>query len=173
MTRSQIQTVPDYYQKYIDLVPDVNLLEVLPHGGLELFLNERNLLQEIGLKVYAPEKWTINQIIEHLMDTELIFLNRALRFARKDTTNLPGYEENYFAETARSNERSLEDLLENYQLIRACSTYFYKSLNEEQLLATGTANNQLISVLAVGFIIIGHPIHHFNTIKERYAPLVV
>jgi len=167
MKRSQITTVPDYYLNYINLAPDLNLMEILPTGGVELFLNNKDLLQNIGLQTYAPEKWTVHQIIEHLMDTERIFLTRALRFARKDKTNLPGYEQNDYAETARSNERDLEDLLEEYQLVRANSRYFFKSLNEEQLLAEGKANDQLISVLAIGFILIGHPIHHFGVIEER------
>lgn len=172
MKKTAIVTSPTYYQGYIDQAPDVELLDTLPKGGLELYLNDQKLLNEIGLQTYAEGKWTVNQIVEHLIDTERIFVNRALRFARKDSTELPGYEENDYAETARSNERTLDDLLEEYKAVRASSNFFFQHLNEEQLLAEGVASNQRISVLAIGFILVGHPIHHFGVIQERYAPLV-
>ncbi|MCG8578003.1 MAG: DinB family protein [Flavobacteriales bacterium] len=172
MKRSEIEIVPDYFLRYINLVPDAELMDVLPTGGIDLYQNELEKLKAIGLKTYAAEKWTIPELIEHLMDTERIFLNRSLRFVRQDTTPLPGYDENEYAKTSRANERSLEDLLEEYEVIRSCTNLFFKNLNREQLLATGEASGLKISVLAMGFIQIGHPIHHFNVIKERYFPLI-
>ena len=173
MKRSDIITTPDYYTRYINLVDDEDLMILLPKGGIHLLEQDLSLLQRIGLQTYEEGKWTVNQIVEHLIDTERIFLNRALRFARKDQTNLPGYEENDYAETARSNDRDIVDLINEYKIVREGTTYFFKHLNREQLLAEGTANGQRISVLAMGFILIGHPIHHHQVILERYAPLVV
>jgi len=173
MKKSQIQTAPSYFIQYIDLVEDKELMEVLDSGGIELFLDEIENLKNVGDKIYAEGKWTVNQIIMHLIDTERIFQNRALRFARKDKTNLPGYEENDYAAVARSNDRNVESLLEEYQITRLSTVSFFSNLNNEELSRTGTANGIEISVLAIGFLLVGHPIHHFNVIRERYFKIGV
>lgn len=172
MKKSDIKTVPAYYQKYIDQVPDIELMEALKSGGIELFHDHLDFLLALGDQVYAPGKWTVNQMVEHLMDTERIFLNRALRFARLDKTALPGFDENVYVANARSNELRLQDLLNQYSIIRQATVTTYSNFNEEELNRTGTADSKEISVLALGFIQVGHPIHHFNVVKERYFPLL-
>src|SRR5690606_31978102 len=136
--------------------------DALDNGGIELFLNDLDKLLELGNKVYAPGKWTINEMVEHLIDTERIFLNRALRFARNDKTELPGYDEDHYATNARSNELSLEKLMEDYEIIRMATMATFSNFNEQELMRTGVANGQEISVLALGFVLVGHPIHHYN-----------
>ncbi len=168
MKKSDVKNIPTYYQNYINLVDDAQLMDLIENGGIRLYLDKFELLNEIGLKTYAPGKWTVHQIIEHLIDTERLFIARSLRFVRNDKTDLPGYDENMYADESRSNERSIEELLEEYRIVRMASVSFFKNLSDDELKRTGTANGVEISVSAMGFIIIGHPIHHFNVIMERY-----
>ena len=172
MKRSDIQTVPEFYKKYINLVEDIDLMDALKGGGIDLYEAHFDQIKALGEEVYAPGKWTMNQMIEHLMDTERIFLNRALRFARNDKTELPGYEENFYADNARSNDIPIEKLLTQYKNLRQVTIDTFSNFNDEELMRTGKANGAEISVLALGFIQVGHPIHHFNVIKERYFPLI-
>jgi hypothetical protein len=117
---------------------------------------------------YASGKWTPKQILQHLIDTERIFVNRALRFARADFTELPGYDENHYAEHCFSNHRSLKDLLEEFKAVRTSSIYLYKSFNEEVLTHIGQASGGPFSVRVIPFILCGHQKHHIHVIKERY-----
>ena len=96
------------------------------------------------------------------------FAYRALRFARKDPTPLPGFDENLFAENAKADKRNWNDLLEEFKVVRKATEWLYGSFDEEQLNATGTSNNSSIYVLAFGFISVGHTIHHMNVVKQRY-----
>lgn len=172
MKRSDIKVVPAYYQKYIDLAPDIELIDALKTGGISLFQENISKLIDLGLQTYAPDKWTVNQMVEHIMDTERIFVNRALRFARNDQTELPGYDENMYASNARSNEFPIIQLMEQFAMVRKSTIATFENFNSEELQRTGKANGQEISVLALGFIQVGHPIHHFNVLKERYFPLI-
>jgi len=117
---------------------------------------------------YAEGKWTIKDIIQHLMDAERIFVYRALRFSRNDKTPLPGFEEDDYANSTNSNGRSIQDLLTEFSALRHSTLLFYKSLSEEQLKAIGTASNNQISTRALGFVIIGHQKHHQKVFEERY-----
>jgi len=172
MKKSDIKIVPPYYVPYINQANDEDLLIQLEEGGIALFLDHLEKLEAVGTKTYAQAKWTIPQIIEHLIDTERIFQYRALRFARQDKTELPGYDENMYAAVSKADNRSIEDLLEEYQIVRLSTLLLYKNLDSDQLHFTGKANGHEISVLALGFIMIGHSVHHFNVIQERYFELV-
>ncbi|MFT5819139.1 MAG: hypothetical protein ACI8ZM_000362 [Crocinitomix sp.] len=169
MKNLAISSAPDYYKGYIELAPDKPLMEVLPTGGIDLFINELATLKEIGQRIYAPGKWTINELIQHLIDTERIFINRALRFVREDDTALPGYDHDAYVPVSMANNQSIEDLLEEYKAVRKATELFYKPLTEKQLLNSGTASGVQISALSIGYILIGHPTHHFNVIMERYV----
>ena len=172
MKKSEIKTIPEYYQKYVDLADDGDLLDQLKDGGIELFENNFDLIKSLGLKSYAQGKWSANEMIEHLIDTERIFQTRCLRFARLDKTELAGYSENDYALSARSNQIAIEKLLADYKLLRASTYAMFSNFSDEELMRTGTANGQEISVLAMGFIFIGHPVHHFNVLQEKYFPLI-
>lgn len=117
---------------------------------------------------YEVGKWTPKDILQHIIDSERIFAYRALRFARFDTINLPGYEENDYAEVANANSRTIEDLIEEYKIVKLATIHLYKSFSEKMLLHIGQANNAPASVRAIGYIITGHEIHHINIIKARY-----
>jgi len=171
LKESALNTAPEYYHQYINLAPNLPILDIIEDGGLENFIHSFEELNEIGNKVYAPGKWTVKELVQHLIDTERIFVNRALRFARNDKTDLPGYDHDSFAPVSRANEQSLEDLLKEYRILRLSTYYFFKNMNEEQLLSVGKANGLEISVAAIGYILVGHPTHHFNVIKEKYFSL--
>lgn len=158
-----------YYTTYLPLVDTawtlVEELEVSVHNFIRF-------VQDIPMDKYdyryADGKWTIKDIIQHLIDTERIFSYRALRFARKDTTELPGYNENLYAETANGSERKLQEMLTELALVRQGTIMLFKSFSEESLLYKGVASGNIASVRALGFIIIGHQNHHIKIFKERY-----
>ena len=153
---------------YINATESKTLLEGLKEGMFQLTNFIKNVPADKLEYRYAEGKWTIKDILLHMMDTERIFAYRALRISRGDKTPLPGFEENDYVPFAFANSRSLESLLEEYENVRKATISFFESLNEEQLLFIGTASNTAISVRAVGFIITGHQNHHLKVIVERY-----
>jgi uncharacterized damage-inducible protein DinB len=117
---------------------------------------------------YADGKWTIKDIIQHIIDAERIFCYRALRISRNDKTALTGFDENEYVENTNANLRDWNDLLTELKLVRRSTVLFFKSISIEQLLRMGTASNHSVSVRAIGFVILGHQQHHFKIITERY-----
>ena len=117
---------------------------------------------------YQPEKWSVKDILLHLIDCERIFQYRALRISRSDKTPLPGFEENEYAVEANATSRTLESLLNEYKSVRKATFTLFETFSEEQFLKIGNASGKDISVRAIGYIILGHELHHINIIKERY-----
>jgi uncharacterized damage-inducible protein DinB len=117
---------------------------------------------------YAEGKWTIKDIIQHLIDSERIFSYRALRISRNDKTALPGFEENDYVANTNANGRNLQSLLTELAVVRQSTLSLFKSFTEEQLLRIGVASNSTVSVRAIAFIIIGHQKHHQRIFQERY-----
>lgn len=172
MKKSDIKIMLAYFTTYVNQASDEDILPQLEKGGISLYQNNIEKLKAIGTKVYAQGKWTIPQIIEHITDCERIFQYRALRFARQDKTELSGFDENIYAAVSKANDRTVEDLLNEFQIVRNSSVALFKNLDNDQLQFTGKANGNEVSVLALGFIMIGHSVHHFNVIQERYFGLV-
>ncbi len=168
MKKSHINQDPSYFDKYIDLVPDIELSEAIDQYGSDYYKAALPSLQSLGDKVYAEGKWTIKQIVQHLIDTERIFQYRALRFARRDNVLLPGFDEDQFAKAADVSKRKLEDLLDEWKAVNASGKALFASFTGEDLQSKGVAFNSNISVLSIGFIMAGHAIHHMNIISERY-----
>lgn len=157
-----------FYKPYIEALGDVILLD-----ELELSSNHFiDFLKTIPVAKhefrYAEGKWTIKDIVLHLIDAERIFTYRALRIARKDQTPLPGFEENDYVETAFANSRTMEDLMEEFGTVRQATLCLFKTFSDEQLTQMGTASEKPVSVRAIGFITLGHQKHHEKIIKERY-----
>ena len=117
---------------------------------------------------YADGKWTIKEIIQHIIDKERVFSYRALRISRNDKTPLPGFDENEFALNTNANDRHLQSLLTELSIVRQGTLALFKSFSEEQLKRIGTASDNQISVRAIGFIIIGHQKHHQTVFQEKY-----
>jgi hypothetical protein len=170
MTRTEFQPSEynSYYQKYIDLVSDAPLLQVLQIGQLETETYFKNLSPIKWRYRYQENKWTPKDILQHIIDTERVFAYRALYFARVENANLKGFDENIFAETALANNKTPETLLQEYTAVRNASISLFQGFNALQLKHRGVANDSTMSVAAVGFIICGHEIHHCNIINERY-----
>ena len=117
---------------------------------------------------YAEGKWTVKEVVQHIIDAERVFSYRALRFARKDSTALPGFNENVFAANAKVDKRSWEDLLDELSVVRKSTELLFASFDQDQLEAEGISNNHSIYVLGIGFICAGHCLHHQKVIEERY-----
>ena len=172
MTKSDIPVMPQYFDRYINLAEDIELIDALSQAASFDNLLPTETAEALGEVRYAPGKWTIQDIIQHLIDTERIMTYRALRFARNDQTTLPGFDEGLFGQTARATQRSLTDLYDEYALNRQSTIALFRSFDEAMLVRSGICFNQTISVLAIGFLLVGHPIHHINIIRERYLPLL-
>lgn len=165
--------MPQFFDRYILLVEDIDVIEGLQKTA-QLFHTEaiKQAMLKLGDQVYAPSKWTAKDILQHLIDNERIMSYRAMRFARNDKTALPGYDEELFGANTTANSRTIEDLLEEFLLVRKSTIALFKSFSDEMLHREGISFNQRISPLALGFVLIGHPIHHLNVLKERYFPLI-
>jgi uncharacterized damage-inducible protein DinB len=172
MNKNQINTLPEYFERYINHVPELDIIDALQKYDIEYLLQEKNTLKQIGHQVYAPGKWTIRDIFQHIIDTERIFAYRALRIARNDKTVLPGFDENLFAMNAHGSARKLDELLEEFDVVRKSTIALFHSFSDEDLQREGFIFQSDISVLAIGFTITGHAIHHMNVMKERYYPLI-
>ena len=157
-----------FYSGYVNLLGEINLLDALEASERDLLATIANLPEEKFLFRYAEGKWTIKELLCHMIDTERIFNYRALRFARKDTTDLPGFDENWYVDYCNANERSVSDLLQEFSEVRASTISLFKSFSDATLMQSGTANGHAMSVRALGFIISGHVWHHLGVIKERY-----
>ena len=132
----------------------------------------KKFLEEVPKKkidfAYAPGKWTIKELLQHIIDAERVFTYRALRFARKDATPLSGFDENSWAANANATVRDWKTLVGEFKAVRKSTQYLYGSFSDDQLKSAGEASGHQINVLALGFITAGHVAHHMKIIKERY-----
>jgi len=157
-----------YFETYISLSRGLSLLEsFLPNMEETVAFFQSVPTDKLDYR-YQPEKWSVKDILLHLIDCERIFQYRALRISRKDKTPLPGFEENNYAIEANATNRSLDQLLMEYKSVRLATYSLFDSYDEEKLILMGNASEKDISVRAIGFIILGHELHHINIIKERY-----
>lgn len=167
ITRKDV-SVPHFYQGYLNSVKEDDLLDALKKNTRQF----RKFLDKIpGKKInyaYAEGKWTVKELLQHIIDAERVFVYRALSFARKDPANLPPFDENVWAITAKAPKRKWNDLVDEFKSLRAANLAFFASLDEEQLQQMGTVNNNIISVIGLGFVVAGHVAHHMRIISERY-----
>ncbi|TXF74898.1 DinB family protein [Chryseobacterium sp.] len=157
-----------YIQRYLDMIPSDSWKEEMLIAGNKTLNLYGNLSEKQGNFAYAEGKWTLKELLQHLIDAERIFAYRALRFARKDKTELPGWDEEEYAKSYFSSTRTLKSLIIEFETVRKSSVIFFESLNQEQLSETGIANGNEIAVGTIGKLIVGHNIHHLNIMTERY-----
>lgn len=157
-----------HFGTYISLVPEDDLAESFKIQTANTLQFLQNIPEAKLNYAYAPGKWTVKQVLQHLIDAERIFVYRALRFARKDATPLASFEENDYADVARVDHLNWADMLEEFRLVRKASEYFFRSLNEEELGRFGKASGTDMTVRSLGYTTIGHALHHQNVLKERY-----
>ena len=157
----------DFYKSYIQVLENVELQEELEISLHKFIKFVQNIPMDKFDYRYADGKWTIKEIIQHLIDCERVLSYRALRISRNDKTPLPGFDENSFVENTNSNQRSLQGLLTEMAVVRQATLSLFSSFSVEQLERIGMASNHQISVRAIGFIIIGHQEHHQKIFQER------
>jgi uncharacterized damage-inducible protein DinB len=158
-----------YFLQYIDKVPSTeNVYDFIEKVDLNLI----DVLQKLSIEkhdyAYAQGKWTIKELMQHLIDCERIFCYRALCISRREAQNLPSFDEDDYVKYSNANSRSLHDIIDEFIYVRKSSTQFFKSLNDDAFEIQGTSNNNKLSVRAILFITAGHVQHHFNILQERY-----
>lgn len=169
ISRPQPGEYAPYAATYVDQTPSdpISLAQFqLNYEALEVFF--RSLPAERLDYRYAPGKWNMKELLVHIMDTERIFAYRALRFARKDQQPLAGFEQDDYMPASNANERTLDEIFEEYSAIRRSSMALFRHLQPEQLLYQGEASGHPVSVRALAYMILGHEQHHLKVIKERY-----
>lgn len=168
MKKVDLPFMPQFFDRYIDLVDTaIDLNDGLKHGISVFHKIEPELVKKADFR-YQPKKWSIKEVLQHCIDTERIMNYRALVFAREGNIDLAGMDENLYARNACVSLKSIEDLLAEFKAVRVSSLFLFKSLTTKQLLQTGTCFGKEMTTLAIGFVLIGHPLHHLNILKERY-----
>ncbi|MFX3673560.1 MAG: DinB family protein [Paenisporosarcina sp.] len=159
---------PDYYHAYISMVSEGSLKEILINQLKELTVLLSDVQETQANYRYADGKWTLKEVVGHMMDTERIMSYRLLRIARGDKTPLAGFNEELFVEGASFHTRSLSDLIEEFIGVRHSTVALVRGLAEEDWSRSGFANDTEITVRAIAYIIAGHELHHAKIIKEKY-----
>jgi uncharacterized damage-inducible protein DinB len=162
---------PTYASIYMQLIPDDGLLlQHLTENMDKTLKLIRSLPSEKLQQRPSEKKWTIKEIMVHITDDERIYAYRALRFARNDQTELPGFEQDDYIAFAGAHERSIANILEEYVAVRRSTIALFDGFNDEALMRSGIANTAKVTVRALGYHIAGHEMHHINIIKENYFP---
>jgi hypothetical protein len=159
-----------YYSTYINLVPDsemtiAGMLADQHHDTIDILRKAKSK----GDHAYATGKWTVKEVVGHINDSERVFAYRALRFARGDTTELPGFDQDTFMAGSNFKSRTMDDLLEEMWSVRAATLSLAKNLPESAMSRRGTASGSPVTVRALLYIIAGHELHHLGILKERYG----
>ncbi|ENQ3077121.1 DinB family protein [Bacillus multifaciens] len=166
--RPEVNEYNPYYSTYINLLPKGDIIHILEEQMKETNLLLKDLSDREGLFRYAPNKWSIKEVIGHIADTERIMAYRLLSIARGETVSLPGYNDDMYVLRAAFDKQSMQDLLANLMVVRQSTVHLIKSLDAEAWLQRGIANNSEVTVRALACIIAGHEFHHRKIIKERY-----
>lgn len=168
ITRPDPSEYFEYYDRYIRRVPDRDVLSVLANSLEETLALLDGIPVELEEYSYAPGKWTLREVIGHLIDTERVFGYRALHFARRDPAPLPSMEQDDYALASNAGRRPLRHLAEELEAVRRSSILLFRSFGEEMLTFRGMASGVEFSVRSIPYIVVGHEIHHRSVIAERY-----
>lgn len=161
---------PPYYFTYIDKVPTGDVIDLLRQGISETVGLLDSLPKESGSFRYAEGKWTICEVIGHMIDCERVFAYRGLRIGRGDATPMPGFEQDDYVAATDFSQRSISSLLNEFQVVRASTLYLFENMTTDEIARTGTASGGTFSTRSMPFIIAGHEIHHIGVLKEKYLP---
>ena len=168
MAKPLPNTYPEFFESYIYLVKEDDLIEAFKAQTdiVNIFFIE--IEEEKSCLNYAPGKWTLKELLQHIIDTERIFMYRALCIARNEKQSLPGFDENEYAKNSNANERAWKDLCDEYIYLRKSCLHLFKSFTPEMLQISGLSSDKPITPLALGYALVGHLQHHINIINERY-----
>jgi uncharacterized damage-inducible protein DinB len=167
-TRPETNEYAPYYEKYVSLVPEGDVVATLGQQLESTLATLRGITDEQADSRYAEGKWSIKELLGHIIDTERIFGYRALRFARNDQTPLSGFEQDGYVASARFGERRLSDLAEEFEHVRRANLALFRHLDTEAWARSGEASDNQVSVRALAHIIAGHETHHMRILRERY-----
>lgn len=168
MNRPETNEYAAYYDRYISLVTDDEIEPVLAAQTTELQDIFTGIPEEKGTFAYDEGKWTIKEVLSHLIDGERMFAYRALRISRGDETPIEGFEQDGYIENSHANDRSFAELLEEFNLLRRANLLLFNNLDDTGWTRVGTASENKISVRALAYIMAGHVRHHENILKEKY-----
>jgi hypothetical protein len=168
MTRPQITEAAPYYFKYIDLITDEEIVPAIQSqlGDTLHFLE--GISEQKSLHSYAPGKWTIREVLNHVNDGERLFLGRALWFARGFSDPLPSFDQDLAVQNAHANETPWSQLVEEFRTVRLATISFFDNLPEEAWSLSGIASDNAFTVRSLAYIIAGHVAHHRQVLKEKY-----
>ncbi|MGI8812501.1 MAG: DinB family protein [Pyrinomonadaceae bacterium] len=169
MVKPGPQEYDAYYERYISLVTNTDVVADLARQPAELREGFGKFGDEQGTFAYSEGKWSVKEVLGHIIDGERMFAYRAFRISRGDTTPIEGFEQDGYIENARANERTMDDLLDEFELLRLANVIFFKNLIDADWRRKGTASGLGISVAALAYIMAGHVTHHVNILAERYT----
>lgn len=170
-TQPEANEYAPYYGKYIALVPEGDVVSTLSRQLEDTLALLGGLAEAQGDSRYEPGKWSIKELVGHVIDGEKIFGHRAFRFARGDEQPLPGFEQDDYVRAAGFDNRRLQDLTKEFELVRGANLYLFRSLDERAWLRHGTASDARVSVRAIAYIMAGHVTHHLNILRTRYLSM--
>jgi DinB family protein len=168
MTRPLPNEAAEYYSKYINLVPSEEIVPAMESQMDETLLFLNAIREDQSLHSYAPGKWTIREVLNHINDCERVFSGRAFWFARGFQDPLPSFEQDRAAEMAHANDHSWAELVAEFKNVRLASLSLFQQLPEEAWSRSGVASDNPVTVRALAYIIAGHVAHHVNVLKEKY-----
>lgn len=162
---------PVYFEKYYSHLPaGKDAIEVLTQNNMDTLDLFTSVDGETLNFRYAEGKWNLFEILQHLMDSERVFAYRAMRIARGDKSENPGYDENVYVANSGVNQRNIMDMVREYSLLRASTIELFKSLTDEALQQVGKANGYEVTPAALAYAIAAHELHHMSVIEEKYLP---
>jgi hypothetical protein len=168
MPRPDLSRVPDYFHRYIAQTEGDDLNEILKKQAITFTSFLQNIPAGKYDYRYGPDKWTVKEVLQHIIDTERVFAYRALCIARGEQQPLPGFNEDDYAKNAPCADRKWSDMIEEFQAIRRSTELLFNSLDAARLEHSGIASGKPVYVLGIGFILAGHVAHHVAILKERY-----
>ena len=171
MTKKDLPYLPEFFDRYINLV-DADLFNAFEKYAPDRVYSRVEKLKSLKDRVYEENKWTVKDILQHCIDTERVMAYRAMCFSRNEQATLPGFDENEYALNTTATQRSVDDLLEEFIILRKSTVALFKHMNEKMLINEGKANSTNIYPLALGYVIVGHAMHHMKVIEEKYFPLL-
>lgn len=166
--RPELEEVHPFYRGYIGTAEGGDLFAALDVASEQFQACVGALTEEQGSYRYAPGKWTIKEVLQHVIDTERIMAYRALCFARADATHLPGFDENHFADNSDAERRTLAELIAEHDVVRLSTVMLFRSFSDAALKHQGMANERSFTVRALGWTIAGHAMHHIHILHQRY-----
>ena len=168
MPKPDLSKIPTFFHRYVNLVKEEDIPTALANNLSEAVALLTDIPDEQWDFRYAEGKWSIKEMVQHMIDAERIFAYRALCIARGEKQSLPSFEENDYAAASNADKRTKSALLDEFTVVRVSTEALYRSLDEAQLNQMGVANNNPITAAGIGFITVGHVMHHLNVLRERY-----